>query len=339
MLKDRLPLITIAMPIYNVASYVEESLLSALNQTYENLEIIVVDDKGKDNSMDIVRSVISTHPRGNIVRIIEHPKNLKTGATKNTAIDNAKGQYLFFMDSDDIIIPECIQLFYNRMENTHVDVVLAAHAQYKKNDLNLPITKFTVSECVIKKEQAILKYTHSKVRERYPVPTWNKLYNMDFIRGFQIKCIPHHLQEDPWFSFQVCLYANSFATLNVETYKQIIHEGSQSTVSLSTFHIQQNKEICESEQNLMRSFERLPKGVIDLYCSRLKYLIPYMRGLNFSEEEKKQFCLDYTNISGINFSYKDIYGWDNKLLAWAYMTRSYNIIRHTHTIINKLSTQ
>lgn len=331
------PLVTIAMPIYNVAPYVKASLLSALNQTFNNLEIIVVDDKGQDNSMDIVRSVISTHPRGNIVRIIEHPRNLKTGATKNTAIDNAKGEYLFFMDSDDIIIPECIQLFYNKIIETHADIVLGAHAQYKENNLNTPISKFTVSECTIKGEQAILKYTHSKVRERYPVPTWNKLYNMEFIRKFNIRCIPHHLQEDPWFSFQVCLYANSFATLNVETYKQIIHENSQSTVPLNTFHIQQNKEICEAEQNLMKSFKHLPKGVIDLYCSRLKYLIPYMRGLNFSEEEKKKFCLDYTNVSGINFFYRDIYGWENKFLAWAYKTRSYKIIHHMHTIISLLT--
>lgn len=323
------------MPIYNVASYVKESLLSALNQTYENLEIIVVDDKGKDNSMDIVRSVISTHPRGNIVRIIEHPKNLKTGATKNTAIDNAKGEYLFFMDSDDIIIPECIQIFYEKMKECQVDVIIASHVQCRKENLSSYLNEFPISSCVIKEKQAILKYTKGFEREKYPVPMWNKLYDMNFIRKFNIRCIPHHLQEDPWFSFQVCVYARSFATINKITYKQIIHSNSQSFVPLSLYHIQQNKEICEAEIALMKGYKELPKGVMDLYFSRLKYLIPYIRGLNFTDEIKKDFCLCCTNIQKVKFKYNNIYRLDNKLLAFAYNTRSYFIIHFMHTILNK----
>ena len=62
--------ITLAMPVYNVEKYVERALLSALNQDYDNLDIVVVDDKGKDSSMDIVRRVVATHQRGNDVRII-----------------------------------------------------------------------------------------------------------------------------------------------------------------------------------------------------------------------------------------------------------------------------
>ena len=54
------------MPIYNVEKYIERALLSALNQTYQNLEILIVDDLGHDNSMDIVYQLKSTHPRGNL---------------------------------------------------------------------------------------------------------------------------------------------------------------------------------------------------------------------------------------------------------------------------------
>ena len=91
--------VTLSMPIYNVAPYVERALLSALNQTFESIEFLLVDDRGTDNSMDIVRRIIKDHPRGKDVRIIEHPHNIGLGATRNTAIDNAQGEYLFFMDS------------------------------------------------------------------------------------------------------------------------------------------------------------------------------------------------------------------------------------------------
>ena len=63
--------VTLSMPIYNVAPYVERALLSALNQTFESIEFLLVDDRGTDNSMDIVRRIIKDHPRGKDVRIID----------------------------------------------------------------------------------------------------------------------------------------------------------------------------------------------------------------------------------------------------------------------------
>lgn len=87
--------VTLAMPVYNVEKYVERALLSALNQTFDSIEFLIVDDKGTDRSMEIVSEIVSTHPRGKDVRIIDHVVNQGTGATKNSAIREAKGEYLF----------------------------------------------------------------------------------------------------------------------------------------------------------------------------------------------------------------------------------------------------
>ena len=113
------------MPIYNVEQYIERALLSALNQTYQNLEILIVDDLGHDNSMDIVYQLKSTHPRGNCIRIITHKKNLGLGGTRNTAIESSQGKYLYFMDSDDAIVPDCIETLYNIISQEKVDFVAA----------------------------------------------------------------------------------------------------------------------------------------------------------------------------------------------------------------------
>lgn len=64
--------VSLAIPIYNVSLFVERALLSVLNQTYDNIEYLIVDDKGQDDSMDIVHRIIKDHPRGKDVRIIEH---------------------------------------------------------------------------------------------------------------------------------------------------------------------------------------------------------------------------------------------------------------------------
>lgn len=86
--------VTISFPIYNVESTIKASLLSTLNQTYKNLEILAVDDCGKDKSVEIFKDVVSTHPRGHIVRLVTHERNLGLGAVRNTSIKETSGEYI-----------------------------------------------------------------------------------------------------------------------------------------------------------------------------------------------------------------------------------------------------
>ncbi len=93
-----LPLVSIGMPVYNVAPYIEKSILSVLNQTYQQLEILIVDDCGTDNSIDIVKALINNHPRGNCIKILYQSQNLGPGDARNRAINDAIGKYLYFID-------------------------------------------------------------------------------------------------------------------------------------------------------------------------------------------------------------------------------------------------
>lgn len=104
-------LVSIIIPIYNVAPYVEKCLRSVMAQTYRKLEVIIVDDCGTDNSMEIVKSVIEENGKKDIAfRILRHKKNKGPGAARNTGIKAAKGEYVFFLDSDDIIMHLCIEV-------------------------------------------------------------------------------------------------------------------------------------------------------------------------------------------------------------------------------------
>lgn len=200
------PLITLGIPIYNAASLIERTLLSALNQTYPNIEFVFVDDKG--DSMDIVRRVVGEHPRGSAVRIIDQVVNQGTGAARNAIVEKATGEYLFTMDCDDVLIPECIELLYNKMQEHPVDFVAASFVRRDLEGKVYPGGCRYADTLIADGDYAVAKYRYGRGQNIF-VATWNKLYRTEFLRKNEVRCIPHYLIDDPWFTYQVILRARS----------------------------------------------------------------------------------------------------------------------------------
>src|SRR5438128_1632773 len=92
------PLVSIVMPVYNYENYVTAAVDSLLKQTYENLEIIVIDDQSKDDSWRVIQELAKKDKR---IRPFQNPKNLKQTRTRNFGIGQAKGEFVAFMDADD----------------------------------------------------------------------------------------------------------------------------------------------------------------------------------------------------------------------------------------------
>ena len=98
--KDR---VSVIIPIYNAEKYVEKTLASVFAQSYRNIEIVLVDDCSKDKSAEIIAQLKKQHPE--IIYFLQ-PKNMGAGAARNKALELATGQYVAFLDSDDLWLPE-----------------------------------------------------------------------------------------------------------------------------------------------------------------------------------------------------------------------------------------
>lgn len=113
------PLVSVIVPVYNVEGYLDECLNSIKQQTYKYLEIIVIEDCSTDSSM----MVLQAHLADTRFKLIQHKKNSGISAARNTGIEAATGDYLMFVDSDDIIDTRLIATCVNCAETTNADLV------------------------------------------------------------------------------------------------------------------------------------------------------------------------------------------------------------------------
>ena len=108
-------LISVIIPSYNREHTILRALKSVINQTYSNIEIIVVDDCSKDNTVPIIHSLMDEEPR---LQLLINPENKGPNYTRNRGIKQAKGKYLSFLDSDDEWYPETIEILWKKIKNT-----------------------------------------------------------------------------------------------------------------------------------------------------------------------------------------------------------------------------
>lgn len=212
--------VSIIIPVHNVAPYIEKSLLSALNQTYNNIEYIVVDDCGTDESISIVETIINNNSDKDI-RVIHHPHNRGLSAARNTGIINSTGEYLFFMDSDDTIPPDCIEV--------HIKAIVENDADF--TDAN---TEVIGGRNIFKKFETKSCITSSDIIEgcfsgQIHMTACNKLYKLSFIKKNNIHFIEGLIHEDIIWLFDIAQCAKRVVMIPDLTYHYYIRGGSITT--------------------------------------------------------------------------------------------------------------
>lgn len=124
-------LITVVVPVYNVENYLRQCLDSVLNQTYQHLEILLIDDCSTDGSLQICREYEAKDGR---VRVIASPQNLGVSHSRNIALSNAKGSYISFIDSDDWIDEDYVKVMYEQLVLNDADISMVDYCRYSDDD-------------------------------------------------------------------------------------------------------------------------------------------------------------------------------------------------------------
>lgn len=125
------PLVSVVVPVYNAARFLEKTVMSVLNQTYRNFELIMVDDGSPDQSLEILREFEKRDPR---VRVIAYKPNQGAAHARNTGIEQAKGMYIALLDSDDVWKEDKLEKQVRLIESRGADIAYCSYGFIDEND-------------------------------------------------------------------------------------------------------------------------------------------------------------------------------------------------------------
>ena len=219
------PLVSVVMPVFNVAPYLDASIMSVLNQTYENIELIIVDDASTDNGMNIIKMYEKQDSR---IKVISLEFNTLGGAgiPSNIGVDNAKGEYIAYADSDDILNEKAIENMLRAAIEQQVEVVIGDFCNFN-DDTRIVDTAYDKDRW---KELPIgISFSpkdYKKVFSLSPVP-WRKLYKSSFLEKNNIR-FPEgdYFYEDNPLHWFVLSSAKSIVLIDeVVAYHRMAREG------------------------------------------------------------------------------------------------------------------
>ena len=215
--------VSIIMPVYNVEKYLDRAIQSAINQTYKNIEIIIVNDGSTDNSEQIISDYTEKDKR--IIYIKQ--KNTGLSEARNSALKIATGEYVFFFDSDDFIEEDAIEKMISVVKKYNkADMVICNYKviyEYKKNDIKYCSHLKEPNENIFVKDVDFMKDLY--LNFKYENHVWDKLYKLSIINENNL-CFKSRMIEDVLFNIQIYPYLNNIAFSNEYLYNYCIRENS-----------------------------------------------------------------------------------------------------------------
>ncbi len=191
--------ISVIIPVYKVEKYLEKSIKSVMSQTYKNLEIILVDDGSPDKCPQMCEKLAKTDSR----ILVVHKTNGGLSSARNAGLDVATGQYIYFLDSDDYIEPDTLEIMLNAMQKNYADIVIGWVKPFyigteKPTAFDGMVRYFTPADFNLgNSEKKLWPYDILKL----PAVAWGKLYKKSIIEKYNLRFDEGLINEDEGFKW------------------------------------------------------------------------------------------------------------------------------------------
>lgn len=296
-------MVSIIIPVYNLENYIEKCIRSVINQTYNNIQIIVIDDGSTDSTGKICDELGKSDSRVLVI----HTSNNGVSKARNIGIGRAVGDWIVFLDADDFISSNYIEIMYQSIaDNSDCELVLCGYTEhkgtkkkevsfFKSNDLNLRNKAFLLQRILGVEDS---KWSNGK---RFGCP-WGKMYKASVIKNGSIR-FPEDLSmgEDMIFnlSYVECMKGISIYN-NVCTYNYIVRRSSATRHSNEEEFLNSARKYLESLHDCITNLDSL-NNKEDIFNYRVVFLLyriitvvyvkgNFIKGYRQSHNQIKALC-------------------------------------------------
>lgn len=218
-MKNEMPLISVIVPVYNVEKYLSKCVESIINQTYKNLEIILVDDGSTDNSLQICEKYAQ---KDNRIKVI-HKKNGGQATARNIGLDIAEGEYIGFVDADDYIHSEMYDKLIKRIQKFNSGIVMCGRFNVDEvRGISKPLFEFN-SEVVFEDEEILRRFFITDHIDGSPC---DKLFDKNIIG--EMRFPEGYICEDIPFIYNILKGTNKVVHIGEPLYFYLQRRGSTS---------------------------------------------------------------------------------------------------------------
>ena len=271
--------VSVIIPNYNGEKYIYKCINSVLNQTYKNIELIIVDDGSTDGSYSIIEEYDNKYE--NIIAIYQ--QNLNASIARNKGIEKSSGEYLIFIDSDDILYPDAIKKMVSKIEEDNSDMVIGNFNVIDENDINLNKCTFANSDRIERNPIVLNGIT--------PNPS-NKLYKAEIVRNHSIVFGNVRIGQDLNFYLKYLLKCKQVSLINEDIYGW--RKLSQSISNKTSLHI---FDITQSFKDIRQFYiKEFSEEIYDNYIKMVEYRHYYLqmeKQIGFSDKRSKKLVVDY----------------------------------------------
>ncbi|MBE6153208.1 MAG: glycosyltransferase [Firmicutes bacterium] len=281
--------VTVVVPIYNTCDYLPKCINSITNQTYRNLEIILINDGSTDESLKICNFLAE---KDNRVKVVTQ-KNMGLSETRNRGMELATGEYICFIDSDDYIEKEMIETLLKTAKKTNADVCESSFYIHMKDG---NIKDVSCEQKGIKFVEGKLDLINSYSDATILIPAWDKLYKLSAIKDFKFD--KNCFKEDSDYIYRLCMAEKTFALVNIPFYHYIKRKSVSLTgnkISDRLFTLQDwGKEAYKNTLALGEEYRDAAEKI--LYNSLVHILRNYMRDYKNNILKENEFKDEIQNV-------------------------------------------
>lgn len=272
-------MISIVIPVYNASAFIVPCLDSIIRQTYQNLEVILVDDGSKDDSLKVCQAYGEKYPN---IRVI-HQENQGVSAARNCGLSYVTGAYVSFIDADDYITPDYFEVLYKDLVDNDADMVCCDFFEILNGEVvHICPPRVTQKRLVTQQEQLFRDMALGQ--EDYACCVWGKLIKTEFAKQCSFK--PLRFGEDQVYMYDVLL-------LNPKTYLDdykgyyYIRNESSATMAVARYSVSR----CRDDVAMRKyKFENLPDTARELkpaFCKQyVKHVIELARAAAMAPEKE-----------------------------------------------------